>query len=242
MQKNKIDENRQSRSIATFGLENLKKFSNLNVFIYGINGISLEAAKNLILTGIKSLTIFDDEISKSEDLSWNFFLNEKDIEIKRRDETVLLKLKELNNYTEVRIENDPQIAINRNDIIVLTKIKKSDEIHKINQFCRVNQKGFIYANLFGLAGYIFSDFGKHIILDEDGEENQKAFISSITQNLTENKIEFSVEIDEKEGIDNGKYVRFKEIEGMEQLNYLEPTKIFKINEHEYFINYNIKFF
>ena len=60
MQKNKIDENRQSRSIATFGLENLKKFSNLNVFIYGINGISLEAAKNLILTGIKSLTIFDD--------------------------------------------------------------------------------------------------------------------------------------------------------------------------------------
>ena len=240
MQKNKIDENRQSRSIATFGLENLKKFSNLNVFIYGINGISLEAAKNLILTGIKSLTIFDDEISKSEDLSWNFFLNEKDIEIKRRDETVLLKLKELNNYTEVRIENDPQIAINRNDIIVLTKIKKSDEIHKINQFCRVNQKGFIYANLFGLAGYIFSDFGKHIILDEDGEENQKAFISSITQNLTENKIEFSVEIDEKEGIDNGKYVRFKEIEGMEQLNYLEPTKIFKINEHEYFINYNIK--
>lgn len=68
-----IDENRQSRSIATFGLEKVKKISKLHVFIYGVNGISLEASKNLILTGIKSLTILDQNICQSEDLSWNFF-------------------------------------------------------------------------------------------------------------------------------------------------------------------------
>ena len=74
-----IDENMQSRAIATFGLENIKKFSKLKIVIYGVNGISLEASKNLILTRIKSLTIFDERISKTQDFSWNFFLNEKDI-------------------------------------------------------------------------------------------------------------------------------------------------------------------
>ena len=235
-----VDENRQSRSIATFGLENMKKFSKLKVFIYGVNGVSLEASKNLVLNGIKKLTIYDENISKSEDLSWNFFLNEKDINKKRRDETILLKLKELNNYVEVIIERNLEKALNDNDIIVYSKIQNSEEIYKINDFCRENKKGFLYANLFGLAGFIFSDFGNHIIFDKNGEEKQRVFISSINQNLNEKKIEFSVIKDEKEGIDNEKYVIFKEIEGMEQLNHLEPIKIYKLNKYKYYIYYNKK--
>ncbi len=96
-----IDENRQSRSIATFGLENMKKISKLKIFIYGVNGISLEASKNLLLIGIKRLTIFDEKLTKLEDLSWNFCLREKDIDIKRKDENILSKLKEINEYVEV---------------------------------------------------------------------------------------------------------------------------------------------
>lgn len=240
MEERNIDENIQSRAIATFGLENMKKFSKLKVFIYGINGISLEASKNLVLTGIKKLTIFDDKISKSEDLSWNFFLNENDIDKKRRDETVLLKLKELNDYSDVIIENDLQKGLDDSDIIVFSEIKNSQEIYKINDFCRENSKGFLYANLLGLAGYIFSDFGNHYILDENGDEKQKVFISSINQNINEKKIEFDVYKDENNGIDNEKYVIFKEIEGMEKLNHLGPTQIFKLNEYKYYINYEQK--
>lgn len=233
-----IDENRQSRSIVTFGFENIKKFSKLKIFIYGISGIGLEAAKNLILIGIKSLTIFDDTITKFEDLSWNFFLDEEDIGKKRRDETVLGKLKDLNEYVEVLVENDIEKALNNNDIIVITVIKTTEELYKINDFCRKNKKGFLYANLFGLTGFIFSDFGEHIISDEDGEANQKLFISSIKENIIENKIEFTVVKDENDGIDNEKYVIFKEIEGMEKLNHLEPTKIYKLDTNRYYINYN----
>ena len=235
-----IDENRQSRSIATFGLENIKKISKLRIFIHGINGLSLEASKNLILTGIKSLTILDQNICQQEDLSWNFFLNEKDIGIQRKDESILNKLKELNTYVEVKVENDLEKAINDNDIIVITEIKYSDEIYRINEFCRKNKKGFIYAGLFGLAGFIFCDFGNHLIIDENGEELQKVFISSITQNIKENKIIFSIKKDENGGINNEKYVKFKEIEGMEELNKLEPTKIHIESENKYYINYNEK--
>ena len=233
-----IDENMQSRAIATFGLENIKKFSKLKIFIYGVNGISLEASKNLILTGIKSLSIFDERISKAQDFSWNFFLNEKDINMKRRDETIISNLRELNEYVDVFIENNLQTALNNNDIIVVSEIKHTEEINKINDFCRTNKKGFLYAGLFGLTGFIFSDFCEHNILDEDGEPNQKLFISSIKQNINEHKIEFTVIKDENDGIDNEKYVIFKEIEGMEQLNNLQPTKIYKLDNNRYYINYN----
>ena len=50
-------------------------------------------------------------------------------------------------------------------------------------------------------------------------------------------MEFSVIIDENNGIDNEKYVIFREIEGMEELNHLEPTKIYKVNKNQYYINY-----
>ena len=233
-----IDENRQSRSIATFGIENIKKFSKLKIFIYGVSGIGLEAAKNLILTGIKSLTIYDDTISRTEDLSWNFFLDEEDIGKKRRDEAVLEKLKDLNEYVEIIVEKNIEKALNNNDIIVITVIKTTEEICKINDFCRKNKKGFLYANSFGLTGFIFSDFGEHIVSDEDGETNQKLFISSIKENIIENKIEFTIVKDENDGIDNEKYVIFKEIEGMEKLNHLEPTKIYKLDTNRYYINYN----
>lgn len=145
MSDNNIDENRQSRTIATFGLENIKKISKLSIFIQGINGLSLETSKNLILTGIKSLTILDKNICQHEDLSWNFLLNEKDIGIKRKDESILNKLKELNEYVEVKVANDLEKAINDNDIIVITENKYSDEIYRINEICRKNKKGFIYA-------------------------------------------------------------------------------------------------
>lgn len=134
-------------------------------------------------------------------------------------------MKELNEYVEVKIENNLEKAMNNNDTIVLSEIKYSEEIYKINDFCRQNKKGFIYACLFGLAGFIFSDFGNHLIIDENGEEIQKVFISSIIQNKKENKIIFSIKKDENGGINNEKYVKFKEIEGMEQLNKLKPTKI-----------------
>ena len=67
MSDNNIDENRQYWSIATFGLENIKKIYKLSIFIQGINGLSLVTSKNLILTGIKSLNILDKNICQHED-------------------------------------------------------------------------------------------------------------------------------------------------------------------------------
>ena len=56
MDKN-IDNNFYSRQIGTYGLGTMKKIIKMNVFIYGMRGVGIETAKNIVLSETKSLTI-----------------------------------------------------------------------------------------------------------------------------------------------------------------------------------------
>ena len=37
----------------------MKKIIKMNIFIYGMRGVGIEVAKNIVLAGPKSLTIYD---------------------------------------------------------------------------------------------------------------------------------------------------------------------------------------
>ena len=58
----KIDLNLYSRQIGTFGIEAMGKLIKLNVLIIGLRGTGVETAKNLILAGHKSVTLYDPNI------------------------------------------------------------------------------------------------------------------------------------------------------------------------------------
>ena len=62
-------EERYSRQIGTYGMETMKKLSEFKIFIYGMRGLGVELAKNLILMGIKEVTICDENLVKINDLS-----------------------------------------------------------------------------------------------------------------------------------------------------------------------------
>lgn len=51
----------------------------MRVYIHGLSGVGIEVAKNLILAGPKSVTIFDEQIVKLSDLGSNFYLQEKHV-------------------------------------------------------------------------------------------------------------------------------------------------------------------
>ena len=90
MSNNNIDNNFYSRQIGTYGLQTQTKIMKMNILIYGLRGVGIETSKNLILAGPKSLTIFDPNPTKINDLTSNFFLKEEDcINKKRRDEASL---------------------------------------------------------------------------------------------------------------------------------------------------------
>ena len=56
-----IDMNLYSRQVGVFGLEAMGKLITLDVLIIGLKGVGVEAAKNLILAGPRSVTLFDPE-------------------------------------------------------------------------------------------------------------------------------------------------------------------------------------
>jgi len=74
-----IDEGLYSRQLYVLGHEAMKKMSASNVLIVGMKGLGVEIAKNVVLAGVKSVTIYDPEPVRICDLSTQFFLREEDV-------------------------------------------------------------------------------------------------------------------------------------------------------------------
>ena len=238
----KVDDDLYSRSIFTYGIETIQRISTLKVFIYGLRGLGIEIAKNIILNGCEEISVYDPTIVKINDLGSNFYLNENDVGKKRRDEASIEKLSELNqnikvNFLDINIENKKEDSnefiklffekIKKYNVLVISELKSLSFITQIDNFCYENDIKFIYGFCLGLVGYIFTDFGpNHIIFDDNGEEPGKYIIKSISQDK-----EGLVEIDNINGTNNlnmgdGDIVKFKEVEGMTELN--DPNKEFSI--------------
>ena len=224
----KVDTNLYSRQIGTFGMETMGKLIKMDVLIIGLRGLGVETAKNIILAGPHSVTLYDPEQAKIQDLGSNFFLTEEDVGKKRRDEACLSKLAELNPYVHCSIMegNDILSKVPSYHVIVITELMDKETLIKIDELCREKKIGFIYSATFGISGYCFVDFGlNHQIRDNNGEEC-KTYLARI---ITKEK-EGVVTIDDSIGggklaLGDGDYVTFREVGGMTELNDGKPRKI-----------------
>jgi len=248
----KVDDNLYSRSILTYGIETLKKLSTMRVLIIGMRGLGVETAKNIILSGPGEVDIFDPSLTTIKDLGSNFFLSEEDVGKRNRDEACLEKLASLNSYVKVgvlKVEQKNNIneyiqlfieKIQKYDVVVFTELHPMYFIDKIDKACREIKEidgkkkdiKLIYGMCLGLAGYVFTDFGKeHIIVDETGEE----IASYLVKNITKDK-KGLVTIDTIQGTNNlelgdGDYVCFKGVEGMTELN--EKGREYQVEFEDY---------
>jgi hypothetical protein len=83
-----------------------EKLQSNNVLVVGMKGLGLEIAKNIVLMGVKHLTIADSAPVQLRDLSSNFFLSEADVG-KPRALAVRAKLQELNDRCELKLHEGP---------------------------------------------------------------------------------------------------------------------------------------
>ena len=60
-------------------METMNRLIKMNVLIVGMRGLGVECAKNLILAGPASVTLYDPNPVQWGDLSANFYLHEKDV-------------------------------------------------------------------------------------------------------------------------------------------------------------------
>ena len=241
---NNINTNFYSRQIGVIGQETMIELSKKNIFIYGMRGVGVETAKNIILAGPRKVTIYDNEISKMNDLTSNYFINEKDVyEKKRRDEASFNNLLKLNPYFNTDnlqiLEKGPIIEhlkenikndIEKYNVVVITEFMAKNFIIEIDKFCRENTIGFIYGAELGINVFCFTDFGdKFSVYDKNGEEEKRFTINSISKGNPGivNLVHPIKSLDLK----NNDFVIFKEIQGMKELNNCLPIKIKKIDEY-----------
>ena len=85
---------------------------------------------------------------------------------------------------------------------------------------------FIYAGVCVLTCFLFNDFGdEHIIIEESDIELRKFKIKNIDKNENNGKVKIFL-ADNENGLFNGCFVKFRDIQGMKELNY-EKEKIFR---------------
>jgi ubiquitin-activating enzyme E1 len=220
-----IDEDLHSRQLAVYGRETMRKLFASNVLISGMQGLGVEIAKNIILAGVKSVTLHDENVVELWDLSSNFVFTEEDIG-KNRALASVHKLQELNNAVAVSTLTGKLTKEQLSDFQVVVFVDISfEKATEIDDYCHSHQPpiAFIKADVRGLFGSLFCDFGPHFtVLDVDGEEPHSGIIASVSN---ENPGFVSCVDDERLEFEDGNLVVFSEVEGMTELNDGKPRKI-----------------
>ena len=97
-----------------------------------------------------------------------------------RDVASREKLAELNSYVPINVvDNIDEETLLKFKCIVSTNISLEEQV-KINNITHANNIGYINADIKGLFGQIFVDFGdKFTVIDQTGEEPLSGIVSDI---------------------------------------------------------------
>nr|KMM66273.1 hypothetical protein, variant [Coccidioides posadasii RMSCC 3488] len=219
-----IDESLYSRQLYVLGHEAMKRMGSSNVLIVGLKGLGVEIAKNIALAGVKSLSLYDPAPVKIADLSSQFFLRPEDVGKCRADVTAP-RVAELNAYTPVVVHEADSLTadlsqLKKYQIVVLTNTSLKDQ-EVIAEYCHQNGIYVLITDTFGLFGYIFTDFGKSFAVgDTTGEEPLSGIVAGIDEEGLVSALD-----ETRHGLEDGDYVTFTEIKGMEGLNNADPRKV-----------------
>lgn len=237
-EKNQDKMNLYSRQIGTFGVETMKHLVTLDVLVIGCKGVGAEAAKNLILAGPRSVTIYDAGVVELMDLCANCFFNESKVG-QRRAAACLDQLKVLNPY--VTVDEYPAGATLSDVIADITKgrygfVLATDsslgykDLAAIDAACRGAGAGLSVGLSTGVTATLFSDFGaSHTITDADGEPAIVNPISDMTVSEKEGGL-FEVTVSVagvSHRLEDGSLVVFSDVDGagVAGLNEVGPCRV-----------------
>ncbi|KAH9607533.1 hypothetical protein KSS87_017463 [Heliosperma pusillum] len=220
-----IDEDLHSRQLAVYGRETMRRLFASNVLVSGLQGLGAEIAKNLILAGVKSVTLHDEGVVELWDLSSNFMFSEEDVG-ENRARVSLKKLQELNNSVAVSTLTTEltKDMLAEFQAVVFTNISL-DKAIDFDEYCRNHQPpiAFIKSEVRGLFGSIFCDFGPEFtVVDVDGNDPCTGIIASISN---DNPALITCVDDERLEFQDGDLVVFSEVCGMTELNDGKPRKV-----------------
>ncbi|KAM6928447.1 ubiquitin-like modifier-activating enzyme 1 [Xenentodon cancila] len=228
-----IDEGFYSRQLYVLGHEAMRRMGSAEVLVAGMRGLGVEIAKNVILSGVKAVTVQDENEAVWTDLSSQFFLQESDLG-ENRARCSLQQLSTLNPHVRVSAHTGAlsEDLLLKFQVVVLTD-SSLDEQKQFGDLCHSHGIKFIVVNTKGLCGQLFCDFGEEFeVLDRDGEMPASVMIERITKDSP--GMVFCTD-DQRHGLSDGSKVLFSEVQGMTELNSICPVEIKVCDQYSFSI-------
>jgi ubiquitin-activating enzyme E1 len=249
----KIDENLYSRQIYVLGKEAMSKMANSSILIIGLDGLGVEVAKNIILGGVRRVSLYDPRQPTNWDLASHYYIRENEISLKNQTLAQLsrLRLAELNSYVEVDVmeytnnghatttsrtsggdDHYSYIPLPNHDLISGYKVivlcnqgcSRPDLIEWTNELRKLYvDTKLLIVNSRGLFGQIFVDFGNEFIVQDTTGEEPLSVMLQDIENSKEGVVTCLEET--RHGFEDGDFVTFREVSGMSEINDAQPKQV-----------------
>lgn len=134
------------------------------ILLVGLNGLGAEVAKNIILAGIKAITLMDDRNVTPEDSASQFLCSTQDVG-QNRAEASLQRARALNPNVEItadnsKVETKTDEFFESFDVVCVIE-QTIDVLININNICRKLDIKFLCGDVWGMFGYTFGDLKNH---------------------------------------------------------------------------------
>ncbi|TGJ82008.1 hypothetical protein E0Z10_g6768 [Xylaria hypoxylon] len=152
------------RQIRLWGMQAQQKIQAANILLISMKALANEIAKNLVLAGIGSLTIVDDQVVTETDLGAQFFLSQEDVG-QNRAEAAAVQVQKLNPRVKVIPDSGSIMTKGASyfaafDVVIAIDLNPT-LLAFINTATRLHNRQFYAAGAHGLYGYIFCDLIEH---------------------------------------------------------------------------------
>ncbi|KAH8025949.1 hypothetical protein HPB51_014282 [Rhipicephalus microplus] len=204
-----IDENFYSRQIYVLGRDAMMRLAQSDVLISGVGGLGVEIAKNVVLAGVRSVTIHDEQVCTGVDLSSQYFLGEATVG-ENRASACEAPLGQLNKYVRVTAHTEPLT------MDFLKKFTNIDWCH-FNSATEFTKRNRISVSFFCNISHAFYN----------------TVLSCHLPNTYEKQGVVTTSHKARHGFEDGDYVTFSEVRGMTEINECPPMEIKVLAPHRF---------
>ena len=171
----KVDEALYSRQLYVLGREGQSKMASSTVLVCGLTGTGAEVAKNVILAGVKAVTLYDPTTITHRCLGGNPYARIADVG-KPRADCCAPRLAELNPYVNVSVmkngsSGEAMGSLHSTDVdewrarvrgyrcVAICDAVSEDELKAIDDACRRENVCLVACESRGVCTSLFCDFG-----------------------------------------------------------------------------------
>eukprot|EP00928_Gymnodinium_smaydae_P046786 TRINITY_DN31194_c0_g1_i1.p2 TRINITY_DN31194_c0_g1~~TRINITY_DN31194_c0_g1_i1.p2 ORF type:complete len:351 (+),score=112.03 TRINITY_DN31194_c0_g1_i1:148-1200(+) len=166
------------RQLRLWGVQAQQRLLKSKVLIWGLEGVNVEACKNLVLAGV-SLTVRDHRVVSADDAAYNYFLRPEDIG-KSRAECAAKRIQEMNPLCTVSSSGAApgdaakfREEIRGFDVVCLAMgviDRCATQAASINAACRQENAAFLLSVGVGELAFFFSDFQEHMVQERSSAQ------------------------------------------------------------------------